>query len=42
MVINKNIRISAGLKVFLDRNRLYPRETYDDIIKRISKWSDKR
>lgn len=35
MVINKNIRIGARLKSLLDKNRVYDRETYDDIMRRL-------
>jgi len=31
------IRISAGLKVILDNNKIHPRETYDNVIKRLIK-----
>lgn len=42
MVINKNIRIGAKLKLFLDKKRVYDRETYDDIIRRLIKRGGKR
>lgn len=42
MVINKNIRISATLKIYLDRNKLHPRETYDNVIRRLVKWSGRQ
>ena len=39
MVDTTTIRIDVRTKAILDRSKIYPRETYDDIIKR---WSRKR
>lgn len=35
MVANKNIKVSMNTKNILDKNKVYPRESYDDVIKRI-------
>lgn len=39
MADTTTIRIDKKTKSILDRSKIYPRETYDDIIKR---WSRKR
>lgn len=41
MTLPETIRISKELKIFLDKRRRYPRETYDDIIKRGIRYGKK-
>lgn len=41
MPLAETIRISKELRIFLSKKKRYPRETYDDIIKRISGYGKK-
>jgi len=39
MVADKSLKISEEVKKLLDAEKLYDRETYDDIIKRLMTYS---
>lgn len=43
IISDKSIKISRKVKKDLDRTKIHPRETYNDIIKRLlkEKWGDK-
>lgn len=40
--MDKMIRISPALKSALDKNKLHPRETYDNVINRLIKIGRKK